>query len=333
MREEPSISATEIAAALKQFYGLSTPSIAFLPIGDDATAWFFRVDTADHGTYALKLKRGSFANATLTIPVYLSNHNFPAAVAPIVTERRELAAPCGDFTLILYPFITSETGMALGLSALQWRNFGTLLRRLHATSLPVDLARQLPRESFTLHWHETMQLLEQRVDTLQSAAPIERALAALWRDRRNEIGAIIERTAALGRQLQAAPPPFVLCHADIHTANLLVDSVGALHIVDWDGVMLAPKERDLIFVTERATIQHPHERSFFAGYGNGAIDPRAFAYYRYEWVVQEFADYGSRILLRDDLGEETRATALDEFRQLFAPGDVVDVAYGTEIDL
>ena len=125
----------------------------------------------------------------------------------------------------------------------------------------------------------------------------------------------------------------MLCHADIHTANLLVDPDGALHIVDWDGVMLAPKERDLMFVTARAKIQSPPEQAFFAGYGNITIDPVAFAYYRYEWVVQELADYGRRILLMEDMSEATRAEALAGFQELFAPGDVVDVAYGTEQEI
>ena len=49
------------------------------------------------------------------------------------------------------------------------------------------------------------------------------------------------------------------------------------------------------------------------------------AYYRWEWVVQELADYGGRVL-DDRLGDGTRRHALEELRRLFAPGDVVEVA-------
>ncbi|MCB0188451.1 MAG: hypothetical protein KDE31_29475, partial [Caldilineaceae bacterium] len=73
-----------------------------------------------------------------------------------------------------------------------------------------------------------------------------------------------------------------------------------------------------------------HEQTFFAGYGATDIDPVAFAYYRYEWVVQELDDCGCRILLMDNVGERIRAAGVGDLRQLFAPGDVVDVAYGTE---
>lgn len=333
MVERPDIDEERLISTLRQSYHLSLLSITFLPVGNDATAWLFRIDTMDDATYLLKLKRGPIEAASLSVPHYLYNHGFAAVVAPLPAADGRLAVSHGDFTLILYPFIAGETGMALGLAPAQWQAFGLLLQQLHATSPSDELLTQLRRESFTLYWYEIMQTLEQRIASRQSTDPIARALAMLWQERHAEIWAIVERTMTLGRHLQAAPPPFVLCHADIHTANVLVDPSGALHIVDWDGILLAPKERDLIFVTERATIQHPQERNFFSGYGETVCNPLAFAYYRYEWVVQELADNGSRILLRIDLDEPTRVTALHEIRQLFAPGDVVDVAYATEADM
>ena len=69
------------------------------------------------------------------------------------------------------------------------------------------------------------------------------------------------------------------------------------------------------------------EAAFFQGYGEAAIDPLALAYYRYEWVVQELGDYGERVFFTTGLGEQTAGESLDMFRELFAPGDVVEGAY------
>ena len=72
------------------------------------------------------------------------------------------------------------------------------------------------------------------------------------------------------------------------------------------------------------------EKIFFEGYGDTKVDWTAFAYYRYEWVVQEFGDYAARVFDMDDLGDETREDAVRGFHQLFDPGDVVDQAYAAD---
>ncbi len=128
-----------------------------------------------------------------------------------------------------------------------------------------------------------------------SAALTETQFAAFWQERREEIARITDRCEELGSLLrgnrgsllQKTSPLFIPCHADIHTANLLVDPQGGLHIVDWDQPILAPQERDLMFVVGGHS---PEEAAFFQGYGEVAIDPLALAYYRLNgwcrsWVI------------------------------------------------
>ena len=54
--------------------------------------------------------------------------------------------------------------------------------------------------------------------------------------------------ATLQRRLQTQAQDWVVCHADLHNGNSLIAKDGALYIVDWDTAMLAPPERDLMFV-------------------------------------------------------------------------------------
>jgi spectinomycin phosphotransferase len=82
------------------------------------------------------------------------------------------------------------------------------------------------------------------------------ALAAGW----GVAAAAVDRSERLGRAVAAASPRLVLCHGDLHLANLLVDGGGRLAVVDWDGVSLAPRERDLCFLAEDG-------RRFLEGYG------------------------------------------------------------------
>jgi hypothetical protein len=68
------------------------------------------------------------------------------------------------------------------------------------------------------------------------------------RERRDEIRRSVQRAEELGREFRRRPAGFVLCHGDVHIANVLIDAVGRLLIVDWDQPVLAPRERDLMFV-------------------------------------------------------------------------------------
>jgi spectinomycin phosphotransferase len=149
-----------------------------------------------------------------------------------------------------------------------------------------------------------------------------------------EVEKIVNRTIVLGKKLQGKNQEFVLCHADIHTANLLVTPDDKIHVVDWDGLIMAPKERDLMFICS-ATGEEPvnesrEEKLFFQGYGKTHIEPLALAYYRYEWVVQEIGDFGERVFFLEGVGEKTRAASVRGFKQLFQAGDVVEQAYRSE---
>jgi spectinomycin phosphotransferase len=65
--------------------------------------------------------------------------------------------------------------------------------------------------------------------------------------------------------------------------------------------MLAPKERDFIFV------RSPHADAFFQGYGQVEIDWVALTYFLWERVVQDLIECTHNVCFREDWGEESRA--------------------------
>jgi hypothetical protein len=73
-------------------------------------------------------------------------------------------------------------------------------------------------------------------------------MAALLKSRREMVVGAIERADDLAKAMASRSMEFVLCHCDLHPGNLLIDLGGAVFIIDWDYPMLAPKERDLMFI-------------------------------------------------------------------------------------
>jgi spectinomycin phosphotransferase len=284
----------------------------------------YRVNT-DNEKYFLKVKKGEIYEPSVTVPRYLKDTGITQVVAPIPTKSGELWEKADNFILILYPFIDGETGMKVGMSENQWIEFGAVLKKIHSSKLSSGLASQVKKENFSPKWSGLIKELQTKIDNSQFTDSLQKELASFWKEKNEEIRAIINRMEELGHLLRTQPLDFVLCHTDIHTANILLDKQNKMFIVDWDNPLLAPKERDLMFI-----VGAKEEQRFFNGYGKSDINSVALAYYRYEWVAQEIGDYGERVFLNNDVGEETKKDAVKSFIELFQPDDVVESAYKSD---
>jgi spectinomycin phosphotransferase len=331
MREPPAgLSVETLRAALRHAWGLEAQSVTFLPLGYDAAAWVYRVDAADGATFFLKARLSVSNEPALLVPHALHEQGVRQVVAPIATPAGALWAQAGDYALILYPFVEGQSAMARGLSDAQWVVYGDLLRQIHGAAVTPELAAHMQRETFAPGWVAELR----QVDDLVAAGALPdeaaRELGELWLGRRAEIQEVLARADELGRRLAGAGLPFVICHADIHTNNVLVDGDGALWVVDWDETVLAPRERDLMFVTgggiSTQLVRPRDEELLRRGYGPADVDAAALAYYRAAWAVSDIGSYGAQVLLRPDLGELTRREGLTQLAGLFRPGEIVDLA-------
>ena len=253
-------------------------------------------------------------------------------LAPLPTEKQELWVALEDFFLILYPFVDGMEAMKIGMTDSLWIELGSVLKRIHQTELPPEVSHYVTRETFIPKWSTLVQGLHRQVTERSFDDLHQKELAAFWEENIEIIQILVERTERLGRLLQQSDLEFVLCHADIHTANILVTDEPYMFIVDWDDTLLAPKERDLMFVLEGNTTQTTEERLFLDGYGKTEMYQLAFAYYRYEWCVQEIGDFGARIFLSSEVGTSTKQAAVQGFKKLFSRGDVIEAALHTPFE-
>ncbi len=100
--------------------------------------------------------------------------------------------------------------------------------------------------------------------------------------------------------------------------------------MDWDETILAPRERDLMFVIggglRRELVAPRQEELFFQGYGTTTADALAIAYYRYARAVSDLAYLGRQVFFRPDIGPAGKRTAVERFMLLFQPGSNVSQA-------
>jgi spectinomycin phosphotransferase len=188
----------------------------------------------------------------------------------------------------------------------------------------------LPHETFGFIAGERIRQVQATVEAAQSTGPGELAFAAFWREYWPQIADCLAHAERLGKQLQSVPFEHVLCHADIHAANIMIATSGEIYLVDWDGPLIAPRERDLLFVVGSViarSVLPSEEALFFETYGQVSIDQTALAYYRFERALEDLGETGAAILLDDKLSEEEKFAELPLMRSFFVPDGIIELAY------
>jgi spectinomycin phosphotransferase len=315
MREPPRILEEHLRTCLQDQYALDPVTLAFLPLGKDYNAGVYRV-VNQHGTaYLLKVTSRPLYEPSCLVPHYLSQQGITSVVAPVPTTRHALWTQLGEWTVIVYPFLDGDTSLT-GMTLAQWQEVGTIFQRIHQVRLPPAGFSALRQETFDptgyVRWVRTFET--QHLHARHGGSGAARALCASWVAHQSTIHTAVTSLEKLAAVLKVRPFPSVICHADLHPANLLRDPAGHVFVIDWDEVMLAPKERDFIFV------RAPHAEAFWAGYGQRAVDGRLLAYYLWERVVQDVISYAHTVCCRDDVGEATKAEVAQVFQASVAEG-------------
>ncbi len=178
--------------------------------------------------------------SSLTIPHLLRQNGIPNIAAPLKTLSGQLWSPLGENSAVLYPFVEGENAAHAGLTERQWREFGETLKAVHAPDIAFQAAGQLPRETFDIPSFAKVFEVERAMAAHDLEHPAQQQLAALWTERRDRILHAGARARQFGSTLQKANLEFVVCHSDIHAANIMV-SGERFYLVDWDSPKLAPQ--------------------------------------------------------------------------------------------
>jgi spectinomycin phosphotransferase len=232
--------------------------------------------------------------------------------------------------VIVYPFLDGDTSWT-GMTDEHWKSVGTIFKRIHQTPAPPQSLQLLRKETFDPR--EYLRLMRdfeiRHIGKLHDGGVSERSLRSSWVARRSVIDTALTSLEKLAPALKIRSGPYVLCHADLHPANLIRNRTGQVFVIDWDDVMLAPKERDFIFVNElpKDGSMRQDLLPFFQGYGQTEIDWVALTYYHWERVVQDLIECAQIVFSRDDLSEETKADAVQMFDMIVAGEGQVQAAY------
>ncbi len=332
MIEKQAISEQRIVTCLKADYGIDVVTLTFLPLGADMNASVYKAQGSDQLSYFVKLKHGNHHDLSVTVHSLLHDAGIQHIIPPFKTTNGQSTLHIDDFTLIVYPFVEGQNGFVRNLTDNQWVTLGKVLKQVHEFDMPLLVQNQIRRETYSPKWRDAVRSLYSHIEAEPSYDEVALKLKLFMKECCSPINRLVDRSEQLSKKIQEQSPEFVLCHSDIHGGNALIDEKGSIFIVDWDEPIMAPKERDLMFIGGGvANIwNNPHEKEFFYnGYGKTEINRTILAYYRHERIVEDIAIYG-QVLLLTTAGGEDRAEMYKQFIDMFEPRGVVDIAFKTD---
>ena len=129
------------------------------------------------------------------------------------------------------------------------------------------------------------------------------------KENKDTVQILVDRAELLAKKCQDQMGEFVLCHSDIHGGNVLIDEQNSIFIVDWDDPIMAPKERDLMFIgggVANVWNKPREEKFFYEGYESINVNQMLIAHYRHERILEDIVLYCKALLFY--LGKPTGST-------------------------
>lgn len=339
MIEKQSFPEQRIIDCLNADYGIEVATLRFLPLGADSHAAVYKAEAHDQSFYFVKVKHGRHNDIGSIIHAFLHEAGLQQVIPIVRTLHGQLASRSDDFSLVVFPFIEGQDGFSRDLTEQQWYTLGKVMRQVHEMTVLASIQGMIRQESFSPKWRQAVRALYPYMESEPggnegSDEPALNLLAFMMKHKA-AILRLVDRAEQLSQKIQNQVHEFVLCHSDIHGGNVLIDKNEAIYIIDWDEPIMAPKERDLMFIGGGVANvwNKPHEEElFYKGYGMTEINWEILSYYRHERIVEDIAIYGQQLLLTTAGGQD-RMEMYQQFVSQFAPQGVVEIAFKTDENL
>jgi spectinomycin phosphotransferase len=280
---------------VREDFGLELVELSPVAHGADVAAQVWKGATTTNA-YAVKWS-GAGTDTGHQVAAFLADTGVDGVPELIRTVDGGLWSYHGKKRLTITPWIDGVRAAETGLTIEHWTEYGVLLRRVHSAEPPERLRNALPRHSPIDHRIPALaEEIRTRLTTQPAQDDLEAELATTWKQHEDTITFL----------LTARPPEptghRVICHADPHLGNVLVDE--RLHLIDWDDVVLAPREQDLMFMLGGMGDVGPTTpdqlQAFLSGYGDHTIDHEAVQYYRHIRALEDVTSWSHQVLTGPD---------------------------------
>jgi thiamine kinase-like enzyme len=291
-----------VRTCLENIYGLSVSSLSFIPQGRES--YVYRVDTKEGTSYLVKYnyKQADIRQVEI-VNTLLSRISYFPFVVPPVSIGSQTSARVLDGIVTVFPFIEGNA-IEMGNDKFDEdlvSRITEMLADIHTWQPSRDLT--IPTESFTSEYSRMMDYIEKHISKKDP-------FFSLFQTNRQKIQRIIDRYQSLETKYAHNKPKFVLTHGDVTGLNFIVldDSIT---LIDWDDAMLAPPERDLMFIQDNKHF----DAGLYKRKTGHAMNLELVKYYQLRWSLDSIVGNFDVLVQHPGLDDDDKQESLREIEE------------------
>ncbi|MCE7741071.1 MAG: phosphotransferase [Candidatus Heimdallarchaeota archaeon] len=320
MRDELSINKELLMNHIQNTYGIIVNKMKYVPVGEVAHSYILYAN--DDTKYFLKIycpsrlvkkSAGKLYNSHMIAYQLYHKEQIEQITYPIKTNNGEHKSKFRDVELVIWSFIEGKMATEKQRRSKEFlQKLGYLLGRLHNTTDNLEL-KSSARFSFDLKFRTDLLLSIKEVTACTTSKDKNyNKLQKLIKQNMNTILESLVYLEELSIKLKEKEDiKLVLCHSDPIIHNIIVDKEENLHLVDWDGAILAPFEQDIWFY-----LNDEHIEALFQSYRENmrldTINEDIVVFLFYERILADLTDWIHRILFE----EITKKQMKNDFKEL-----------------
>jgi spectinomycin phosphotransferase len=315
MKVRFNIDNMELAQCVKAGYGLEVKDTYFLPEGDISYAYI--VTCEDETKYFLKLfdkntetgrERIASSDFYLSATWQMYNDRLCENICyPIKNLNNSFKTDIGPAVIVLFNFIEGETQAdAYPFSKLLLEKVARGIAGIHKTTQRLRF-EDSRIEDFKLGFEENLiKMLKELESTIKYENNDRQALKEYIIPRKQKILNYIDKLHKYQQAAQSTSKDMVMCHGDVWGGNLILDTEGDLHFIDWESAIIAPPEYDLrnyLFDDVEFFLEHyKSQRGELV-----KIDSSLFGFYMCKSHLSNLTNWMFRILYNNQDSEQNQS--------------------------
>jgi len=296
-----------VIEGLKKNYSIIPALTEFIPVGEES--YTYSVTSSNKSKYFVKYceKKSIIKNIDSVNKLLTELHNFNFVVPPIISNE-ETTFKLIKGNIYVYPYIEGEI-ITVGNEEIEKEVVNQLLEivvQIHTfkNKMGLNLPVENLKNNFLNDFNKIWEIF------INNKNNISVDVVSLLISSEKLVRTLINEQTETGDFYTKNKPNLVLTHGDI-TGRNIIRATSGLKLVDWDGAMFAPAERDLNFLIDNPNFSL---NEYLGKVKVESYDPKLKKYYSLQWAIKSILDNFEKLMTLN-LTDSDRKEYIDEAKE------------------